>query len=152
MNFGTYDLQGIIYNQLVRGNVDVRMSGGRGKFAKDLAKVIYDYVEESMNFEMKQQAIARGAREIEVDAWERICKAFDRILPMQARYYDVYIWVVAQDNTGRTIENFARWARNAENIQYINQYFKDPQNIRTQWERAFTVQPADRMLASDERI
>jgi len=138
MNFGTFDLQNIIYKQLVRGNVEVRMNGGRGKFAKDLAKVIYNFVEDSMNFEMVEQALARGATQAQTAAWVRVCNAFDRNLPMQARYYEIYTWAVSQDSTGRTIEKFAQWARQTENLPYINQYFKDPQNIKTQWQRAFT--------------
>lgn len=138
MNFGTYDLQKIIYSQLVRGNVDVRMSGGRGKFAKDLAKVIYDYIEENMNVEMKTLALSRGASKVAVDAWERTCRAFSRhSLPFKPQDWDIYVWIVEQDKTGKTIEAFAKWAQLPDNLVYINQYFKDPQNIKTQWERAF---------------
>jgi len=138
MNFGTDDLQKIIYNQLVAGQVVVRMQGGRGKFAKDLAKKLYDFLEETMISDMEQIAKARGASDRAISAYDRVCKAMDRYsMPFRPQDWDIYVWIIEQDKTGKTIEKFSKWARLPENLAFINQYFKDPQNIKTQWARAF---------------
>ena len=137
MNFGTYDIEQVIWKQIAMG-VTVQCKGGTKKFVKDLAKKVHEFVEEHMNDEMRQIALARGAKENHIEAYERVCKAMERnSMPFRPQDWDVYTWIVDQDKTGKTIEKFAKWARLPDNLPYINQFFKDPQNIKTQWARAF---------------
>lgn len=137
MNFGTRDIQDIIYRQLVQGNANV--SGGRGKFAKDLAKRIYEFVEsKDMNIDMKTQARARGISEQNIQMSERVGKAFGfDVMPLTPTACDVYEWIAEQHAKGRTIEKFAEWAKTGEQLKYVTMYRRDVSNIKLKWDLAF---------------
>jgi len=144
MNFGTYDLQQLIYNQLVRGQVDVRMSGGRNKFSKDLAKLIFEtFLEDlQMNRDMKTEARARGVSEKNIKMSEIVGKAlgFD-VMPLTEEACKVYEWIAEQElSNGQKITTFAEWAKK-EKAQYIRMYRKDVSNIKIDWSLAFAVVP-----------
>ena len=139
MNFGMQDIQHIIYNQLVQGSANV--SGGRGKFAKDLAKRIYEFIESKteidMNQDMKTIARARGISEDVINFSDRACRAFGfSIMPMDDISVDAYKWVMQQP---QTIEQFADWARTDEQGRYIGKYRKNAGNIKNDWARAFAA-------------
>jgi hypothetical protein len=137
MNFGTRDIQDIIYRQLVQGNANV--SGGRSKFAKDLAKRIYEFVEsKDMNIDMKTQARARGISENDIAMSERVGKAlgFD-VMPLTPQACEVYQWIAEQEAKGQKIETFAKWATSAEELRFITMYRKDVSNIKLKWPLAF---------------
>lgn len=150
MNFGTYDLQKMIYEQLVRGQVEVRMNGGRGKFSKDLAKKIHDFIEENMNTDMQMTALMRGFSRDVIAAHERVCKVFDfASMPLKSQNdADVYLWIIEREKNGQNLETFCAWAKSPERVQYFRKYAKDTQNIKLDWLQAFT--PANH--SNDEMI
>jgi hypothetical protein len=139
MKIGTEQIKHKILRKLKKHNA-VLKGAKYGEFADELAEEIISLIGDDVNSDMKNIAIARGATPEAIKAYERVCKAFDRhSLPFRNQNdYEVYIWIVEQDSTNKTIEKFAQWARFPENLTYINQYFKDPQNIKTQWARAFS--------------
>lgn len=143
MNFGIQDIQNIIYNQLVQGNANV--TGGRGKFAKDLAKRIFELVEQPMNIDMKTEARARGVSEISIKMSEKIGKAlgFD-VMPLSPAACIIYEWVMEQEAKGEKIEIFAAWAKSPERLSFIRMYRKDAENIKIDWPRAFIVNTVGR--------
>lgn len=153
MNFGTYELQRIIYSQLVRGNVDVHMSGGRNKFSKDLAKTIYEFILENsdMQIDMKEEAKRRGISDAVIRFSDRAGKALGfAVMPLDPVSVQSYEWIIEQEKSGQTIEKFAEWAKR-EKAEYIRMYRKTAENIRIDWGRAFgAIQPV--MLAGEERI
>jgi hypothetical protein len=140
MNFGTFDLQQLIYSQLVRGQVDVRMSGGRNKFSKDLAKLIWEtFLEDQpVNIDMKTEARARGVSEQNIKMSETVGKAFGfDVMPLTDEACTIYEWIAEQENKGQKIRTFAEWAKK-EKAQYIRMYRKDVSNIKIDWGLAFT--------------
>lgn len=143
MNFGTYELQTIIYEQLKRGQVEVRMSGGRSKFAKDLAKLIYEKLEleeKPMNVDMRTEFLARGGSMEDVKMFDRLCKVFSfDMMPLTESAREVYKWIAEQEAKGQKLETFVAWARGAERAQYINKYRKDAGNIRNDWALVFSA-------------
>jgi len=138
MNFGIQDIQNIIYKQLVQGNANV--TGGRGKFAKDLAKRIYELLEdEPMNRDMKTEARARGVSEQSIEMSEKVGRAFGfDVMPLTPVAESVYEWITEQEARGKTIKRFAEWAKK-EKAQYIRMYRKDVTNIKIDWDLAFPV-------------
>ena len=106
MNFGMQDIQNIIYRQLVQGNANV--TGGRGKFAKDLAKRIYELVEgENMNADMRMQALARGIPDRAIKIHDKLCKALGfEVMQLTPFASDVYEWVGTQEAQGQSISAF----------------------------------------------
>ncbi len=151
MNFGMQDIQNIIYRQLVQGNANV--TGGRGKFAKDLAKRIYELVEgENMNADMRIQALARGIPDRAIKIHDKLCKALGfEVMQLTPFASDVYEWVGTQEAQGQSISTFAAWAKNSERVQYIGKYRKDAGAIQRDWASAFE-NSAVVMRASDEGI
>lgn len=137
MNFGVQDLQNIIYKQLVQGNANV--TGGRGKFAKDLAKRIYEFLENKpVNQNMKTEARVRGVSDQEITMSERVAKAFGfDVMPLTPEACRVYQWISEQETKGQTIEVFAAWAKGIEQLPFITMYRKDPSNIKIRWPLAF---------------
>jgi hypothetical protein len=139
MKIGYKDIENIINRQLNQG---VKISGvSKGKFAKDLAKQIYDFLEKElldMNKNMKIEALARGIKQKDIDAREKIRKAlgFD-VMPLTAEAIEVYAWVMEQESKGQTIDAFAEWARKPERVQYINKYRKNVLAIKNEWLLAF---------------
>ncbi len=151
MNFGMQDIQNIIYRQLVQGNANV--TGGRGKFAKDLAKRIYELVSEDMpvNIDLRTEFLARGGDMETVKMYDRICKvmAFD-MLPLTNAACDVYKWIAEQENMGKRLETFAAWAREPERAQYFRKYRNDVGNIKNDWALAFAR--SNTLGGEDERF
>jgi len=150
MNFGMQDIQHIIYNQLIQGSANV--TGGRGKFAKDLAKRIYEFVESktenNMNADMQTLAHARGISDEVIKFIDKSGRAFGfSIMPMDEISIESYKWIMQQP---QTIEQFADWARADAQGKFIGKYRKSAGNIKNDWARAFN--PVDRMLSSDDRI
>lgn len=143
MNFGIQDIQDIIYKQLVQGNANV--TGGRGKFAKDAAKRIWELVEKPMNQDMKTEARARGVSDESIKMSERIGKVlgFD-VMPLTPSACEIYKWVAEREAAGESMEIFAKWAKSPERIDYIRMYRKDAENIKIDWARAFTVRSEGR--------
>lgn len=137
MNFGVDDIRIIINKQLAQGDVNVK--GGRGKFAKDLAKEIYAFLEsKNMNRNMKTEALARGIPADMIAMSERVGKAlgFD-VMPLTPQACDVYTWIAEQETKGQTIEAFAAWATSHEELRFITMYRKDVNNIKLKWPLAF---------------
>lgn len=137
MNFGMQDIQNIIYKQLEQGNANV--TGGRSKFAKDLAKRIYSFIEEKdVNRNMKTEALARGISKTDIAMSERVADAlgFD-VMPLTPQACKVYEWIAEQEAKGQTIEAFAVWAKNIERLDFITMYRKDVSNIKLKWPLAF---------------
>lgn len=139
MNFGINDIQQVIYKQLVQGNANV--TGGRGKFAKDLAKRIYELIESksevTVNQDMKVIARSKGIPEDIINFTDRACRAFGfAIMPLDDISIDSYKWIMQQS---QTIEAFADWARTDEQGKYIGKYRKSGGNIKNDWARAFTA-------------
>lgn len=150
MNFGMQDIQQIVYNQLVQGSANV--TGGRGKFAKDLAKRIYEFIESKtehdMNTDMKAIARARGISDDVIKFIDKASRAFGfSIMPMDEISIDAYKWIMQQP---QTIEQFADWARTDEGGKFIGKYRKGAGNIKNDWARAFNT--TVRMLSSEDRI
>ena len=140
MNTGMQQIQDIIYRQLAQANANV--TGGRGKFAKDLAKRIYETLEENgdMNKEIRTQARARGIPEEIIAMCDRVSKAFNfDVMGITEKDQDVYAWLIERNASGQTIEAFAEWAREKERAQYIRKYRNDTGNIRNDWNLAFTT-------------
>jgi hypothetical protein len=106
--------------------------------SKDLAKRIYELVEQNMNRDMKTEARARGVSEESIILSDRIGKAlgFD-VMPLTPAACGVYDWVAEQEAKGEKIETFARWAKSEERIDYIRMYRKDAENIKIDWVKAF---------------
>lgn len=139
MNFGTEDLVRIIYPQLVAGQVDVRMKGGRNKFSKDLAKKIYEFLEDNMNIDMKTEARARGVPEHILAFYERACKAFGfDVMPLDSASLRKYEWILEQEAKGQKIETFAEWAKKNK-AEYIRMYRKNTEHITIDWPLAFPI-------------
>jgi hypothetical protein len=137
MNFGVDDLQRIIASQLAQGNANV--TGGRSKFAKDLAKRIYEFVEsKDMNRNMKTEAFARGVSAEDLAMSDRVGDAlgFD-VMPLTPEACRVYQWIASQEAKGQKIETFAAWAKSIEQLKFITMYRKDVSNIKLKWPLAF---------------
>lgn len=151
MNFGMQDIQNVIYRQLVQGNANV--TGGRGKFAKDLAKRIYELIskDEPVNTDLRTEFLARGGDMETVKMYDRICKvmAFD-MLPLTDTAKEIYKWIADQEQHGRKLEVFAAWAREPERAQYFRKYRNDVGNIRNDWALAFAK--ANTVGGEDERF
>ena len=151
MNFGMQDIQNIIYRQLVQGNANV--TGGRGKFAKDLAKRIYELVSEDMpvNIDLRTEFLARGGDMETVKMYDRICKvmAFD-MLPLTDTACEIYKWIAEQEQAGKKLETFAAWAREPERAQYFRKYRNDVGNIKNDWALAFAR--SNTLGGEDERF
>jgi hypothetical protein len=142
MNFGMQDIQNVIYRQLVQGNANV--TGGQKKFAKDLAKRIYELISKDapVNIDLRTEFLARGGDMETVKMYDRICKvmAFD-MLPLTDTAKEIYKWIADQESSGKKLEVFAAWAREPERAQYFRKYRNDVGNIRNDWMLAFSKSP-----------
>ena len=139
MNFGMQDIQNVIYRQLVQGHANV--TGGRGKFVKDLAQRIYELISKDapVNIDLRTQFLARGGSMEIVKMYDRICKvmAFD-MLPLTDTACEIYKWIAEQEQAGKKLETFAAWAREPERAQYFRKYRNDVGNIKNDWALAFS--------------
>jgi len=136
MNFGTYEIERVIWNQINMG-VTVSCKGGSKKFVKDLAKMIYKLIEEEMNQDMLTQARAKGIPDNVSLFSERAGKALGfAVMPLDPVSVLAYEWIMQQEAKGQTIEEFADWARKEES-KYMGKYRKEAGNIRNDWARAF---------------
>jgi len=137
MNFGTQNIQDIIYQQLKRA----AYKGGIpfGKFAKDTAKLIFELMEsEPMNQDMRTEALVRGISQADIQTYDKICKAFGfPVMQLTPSAFEVYRWVEEQEAKGQKLSTFVKWAQGTDRIQYIRMYRKDPSNIKLDWPRAF---------------
>lgn len=137
MNFGTHDIEQVIWKQINQG-VTVQCKGGSKKFVKDLAKQLYSFLEANLD-DLHIIAKARGFDDAAVKMRDRVCKAFNFYsLPLRNEQdAEVYLWIAEREKEGQKIEQFVRWAKGDDRSQYIRMYFKDLQNIRLDWDRAF---------------
>lgn len=136
MNFGTYEIERVIWKQIDMG-VSVSCKGGSKKFVKDLAKMIYKLIEEEMNQDMLTQARAKGIPDVISLFSERAGKALGfAVMPLDPVSVSAYEWIMQQEAKGQTIEEFSDWARKEES-KYMGKYRKEAGNIRNDWARAF---------------
>ena len=136
MNFGTYEIERVIWKQIDMG-VSVSCKGGSKKFVKDLAKMIYKLIEEEMNQDMLTQARSKGIPDAISLFSERAGRALGfAVMPLDPVSVSAYEWIMQQETKGQTIEEFSDWARKEES-KYMGKYRKEAGNIRNDWARAF---------------
>lgn len=136
MNFGTYEIERVIWKQINMG-VSVSCKGGSKKFVKDLAKMIYKLIEEEMNQDMLTQARSKGIPDAISLFSERAGRALGfAVMPLDPVSVSAYEWIMQQETKGQTIEEFSDWARKEES-KYMGKYRKEAGNIRNDWARAF---------------
>jgi hypothetical protein len=149
MNFGTYDIEQVIYKQLAQANA--RFDGiSYKKFSKDLAKRIFMLIGDDAKTIIQNTG---GVDEDIVKFSRRVGLALGLSdMPLDDVSIDAYKWIAMQEANKQTIEAFADWARSGEQGKYIGKYRKGAGIIKNDWARAFTKQPEVRMLANEERI
>ena len=143
MNFGTYDIEQVIYKQLAQANA--RFDGiSYKKFSKDLAKRIYAMIGDGVNLAPQDSDVVKFSK--------RVGLALGLSdMPLDDVSISAYQWIAQQEQNGQTIEKFAEWARTGEQSKYIGKYHKGAGIIKNDWARAFTsITP--RMIASSEGI
>lgn len=137
MNFGINDIEIIIFNQFKQGKCKL-VGYPYKKFVKDLAKKIYERVEENMHTDIELMAKAKGIPDEIISMCKRAEKAFNfDNMNLKVSDQDVYKWLIEQDVKGQTIEKFVEWARGAERAQYIRKYRNNTGDIKNDWALAF---------------
>ena len=143
MNFGTNDIESVIWEQLKKGNA--RITGyPPKKFVRDLASQIYLLTsgekteEKPVNIDMKTQARAMGIPDEILKFSERTGRALGfTVMQLDPVSIEAYQWIMDQERYGQTVEAFANWARKDEDGKFIGKYRKSAGAIRNDWVRAF---------------
>jgi hypothetical protein len=135
MNFGTYDIEKVIWKQIDMG-VEVRCKGGTKKYVKDLAKQIYKFLEENIGDDMsnKDFMLAHGVTP-EMDKFiQRLERALGGYLfKRDEKSLEVYKWIMAQPE--EKLKAFIVWATAPERVQFIGKYKNNPATIQFDWEQ-----------------
>jgi len=135
MNFGTQDIQDIIYQQVKRAGY----KGGipHGKFAKDTAKLVYELIGDNDMSKKDWNLFHDFPQELEAVVKQlRVGFGWEPMKDDNAK--EVYTWLKEQ---GRDkIAVFIRWATDTERVQYAGKYRKSPGLIKTEWKLAFKEQ------------
>lgn len=131
MKIGTQQIQHIIYEQLTRARAEV--PGGRGKFAKDTAKLIYDALESDMS--KKDWDLFHGFPSELEPVVNQLRRGFGFEPMRDESAQEVYRWLAEQGED--KINKFIQWATAPERVQYITKYRKSPGLIKTEWRLAF---------------
>lgn len=127
-NIGYEKIRDVIYQALVQANADVK--GGRGKFAKDTAKRIYD-----LNAEWQIGSDFP-------DELEPFVKRLEKglgvgMLKRNARAAEIYRWLIEQESQGKNLETFFSWAKSEEQKKYKSKYYSNPDYLKVDFPRAF---------------
>ena len=134
MNFGTQQIQDIIFNQAKRAGL---RGYPLGKFAKDTAKLIMELMEgeEEMN---KQWNLAHDFPEHLEKVVRRLEKGLKfNLFPRTEEAKKVYEWVLEQEENGMELEKFIAWAMMPERVQYAGKYRSKPLYIQADYPQAF---------------
>lgn len=132
MNFGTQDIQDIIYQQVkragYRGNVP------NGKFAKDTAKLIYEALEPFMNKTWNLAHDFPPELEKEVRRFEKLLGLILKRTPEAQKSYE---FILQQEQAGKKFEHFAAWAKSPDRKQWLPKYFSKPEYLQVDYLQAF---------------
>lgn len=133
MNFGTQDIQDIVYQQVKRAGY----KGGipHGKFAKDTAKLIYELLEMDMN---KLWNLAHDFPPELEKTVKRFEKSLGMLLKRTPEAQKIYEFVLEQEKAGRNFDRFASWAKAPDRKQWLPKYFSKPEYIQVDYSQAFS--------------
>ena len=131
MKIGTQQIQNAIYEQLTRARVDV--PGGRNKFAKDLAKIIYELIGDDMS--NRDWDAMHGFPEDLVPLVRKLQTGLGLRMKRDEDAIAVYRWLSEQGDD--KIKHFIKWATAEERVQYVGKYRNSPEAIKIDWKMAF---------------
>jgi len=133
MNFGTQDIQDIIYQQIKRAGY----KGGipHGKFAKDTAKLIYELLEPTMNKSWNLVHDFPVELEKEVRRFEKLLGILLKRTPEAQKIYE---FILEQEKAGKNFERFSIWAKSPDRIQWLPKYFSKPEYLQVDYFQAFS--------------
>lgn len=135
MNFGTQDIQDIIYQQVKKAGYH----GGipHGKFAKDTAKLIYALMENEMDPTWNVGHNFPPELEEHVRRFENL---LGMLLKRTSEAQTSYEYILEQEKEGHPFERFAEWAKGPDRRQYLPKYFSKPEYFRVDYLQAFSEQ------------
>lgn len=147
MNFGTQQIEDKIVSQLKQANA--KLNCGYGKFAKDLAKRIYELMEGSTvdaqwnfvhNFPPELEAVVR---KLERGLGLRNMKRDEGAI-------EIYKFMIEQEKTGCLISQFITWATEPERVKFVGKYRNSPEAIQLDYKQVFSR--ANTLGGEDERF
>jgi len=152
MNPGTEKVKHKILDKLKKYKAVLR-NCKYGEFADELTDEIDKLFGGDMNQDMQVIAMARGFSPKDLEICKKVEKTFgfDQV-SMRPEDIEVYRWIYEQETKGQTLRDFVTWAKHPDRLQYIRKYRKSANDIKIDWELAFTQKNSQRMLASDEGI
>lgn len=147
MNFGTQQIQNIIFNQAKKAGL---RGYPLGKFAKDTAKLIVDLFEEEESAN-RQWNIAHDFPE----HLEKIVRRLENglkfnLFPRTDEAKEVYEWIIEQEEQGYALERFIAWATKPERIQYAGKYRSKPMYLKADYPQAFIGISEEKTIVRNE--
>lgn len=146
MNFGTQQIQDIIYTQAKRAGL---RGYPLGKFAKDTAKMIGDMLGE---IELRDKTEAPQAYPQHIETLvRRLEKGLKfNLFPRTTEAREIYEWVLDQEKQGYPLDRFISWALQPDRLKYAGKYRSKPMYIKADWPQAFIGSPADKTIVRNE--
>lgn len=130
-----YDVENILY--------EAHFGSGRRKVAKRIVRHIMDQVDGGdMN---KQWNIAHDfAPELEKVARRLETGLALNLFKRTPEAAEVYKWILSEEEQGRDLDKFMKWAMAEERVRYVGKYRARPENIIADYPQAFIDPLMDR--------
>jgi len=141
MNFGTQQIQNIIFNQAKRAGL---RGYPLGKFAKDTAKMISELLEQDIPDRPEPSRPFPEHLDSLVRRLEDGLKF--NLFPRTDEAREIYEWIVEQEKQGYKLERFISWAMHSDRVKYAGKYRSKPSYLKADYPQAFLGYAAEQKI------
>lgn len=146
---GTKQLEYLVENILFESHY--KGSVGRRRLARQIVEAVVSNYQPEETMHNKQWDLAYDFPADLAPIVEKLERALGlRNMKRDERAKEVYRWVIEQEAAGKKIVKFSEWALQPERSQYVGKYRNNPEQIKTDWLKAFETK--ERSSADDEGI